>query len=108
MVKAHFSGDEIDCAGEFVNVSGYAGTPQPVQRPHPPIMVGGGGPRVLTLAATEADIVSISNVPFVATNEAGLSPGDELRRRIGFVSKAEQLRVHGGFDDLDIESSPYF
>src|SRR4029078_2280093 len=53
MVKAHFSGDEIDCAGESVNVSGYAGTPQPVQRPHPPIMVGGGGPRVLTLAATE-------------------------------------------------------
>src|ERR1700752_2779429 len=27
MVKAHFSGDEIDCAGEFVNVSGYVGTP---------------------------------------------------------------------------------
>ena len=108
MVKAHFTGDEIDCAGEYVNVSGYAGTPRPVQRPRPPIMVGGGGPRVLALAATEADIVSISNVPFVATNEAGLSPRDELRRRIGYVSTAARRRVQGGFDDVDIESSPYF
>jgi probable F420-dependent oxidoreductase len=108
MVKAHFTGDEIDCAGEFVNVSGYAGRPRPVQRPRPPIMVGGGGPRVLALAATEADIVSISNVPFVATNEAGRSPRDEARRRTGLVYAAARRRTQGGYDDLDIESSPYF
>lgn len=108
MVKAHFSGDEIDCAGEFVTVSGYAGTPRPVQRPRPPIMVGGGGPRVLSLAAREADIVSISNVPFVATNEAGLSPHNEARRRMGLVYAAARRRAAGGYDDLDIESSPYF
>ncbi len=108
LVKAHFSGDEIDCAGEFVNVSGYAGTPRPVQRPHPPIMVGGGGPRVLSLAAREADIVSISNVPFVARNEAGLTPHKEARRRMGLVYAAARRRAASGYDDLDIESSPYF
>lgn len=108
LFKAHFACDEIDCAGEFVNVSGYEGRPRPVQRPHPPIMVGGGGPRVLALAAREADIVSISNVPFVATNEAGLSPRDEARRRIGDVYAAARRRTQGGYDDLDIESSPYF
>ena len=33
--------------------------PKPVQRPHPPILIGGGGPRMLSLAAREANIVSI-------------------------------------------------
>ena len=108
LFKAHFAGEEIDCAGEFFTVSGYAGRPRPVQRPRPPIMVGGGGPRVLALAAREADIVSISNVPFVARNESGLSPQDEARRRSGYVYAAARRRAHGGYDDLDIESSPYF
>ena len=65
LIKAHCSGEELACAGEFVNVDGYQGTPQPVQRPHPPIMIGGGGKRVLTYAGREADIVSINTVPFV-------------------------------------------
>jgi probable F420-dependent oxidoreductase len=30
-----------------------------VQRPHPPILIGGGGPRVLSFAAEHADIISI-------------------------------------------------
>ncbi len=28
LVKAHCAGDELACAGEFVNVNGYQGTPQ--------------------------------------------------------------------------------
>lgn len=36
------------------------GRPKPVQRPHPPIFMGGGGRRMLTLAAREADIVGIN------------------------------------------------
>jgi probable F420-dependent oxidoreductase len=34
--------------------------PRPVQRPGPPLIIGGGGRRVLTLAARHADIVSIN------------------------------------------------
>ena len=36
------------------------GCPKPVQRPRPPILVGGGGRRVLGIAAREADIVGIN------------------------------------------------
>ena len=32
----------------------------PVQKPCPPILIGGGGPRVLKLAAQLADIVGIN------------------------------------------------
>jgi probable F420-dependent oxidoreductase len=34
--------------------------PRPVQTPRPPLMMGGGGPRMLRLAALEADIVGIT------------------------------------------------
>jgi probable F420-dependent oxidoreductase len=104
LIKAHFDGSELAIGGEFVNVHGYAGRPRPVQRPHPPIIIGGGGRRVLGLAAREADIVSISNVPFVESNDAGLSPHEEARRRIGHVQAAAPER----FDTLEVESSPYF
>jgi probable F420-dependent oxidoreductase len=36
------------------------GQPKPVQRPRPPIMIGGGGPRVLALAARHADIIGLN------------------------------------------------
>jgi probable F420-dependent oxidoreductase len=47
-------------AGKYYTVSGLEGTPKPVQRPHPPILIGGGGRRVLQMAAREADIVGFN------------------------------------------------
>ena len=41
--------------GEHYRITGLEGMPKPVQRPHPPIVVGGGGKKVLSLAAREAD-----------------------------------------------------
>ena len=104
LVKAHCAGSELALAGRFVDVSGYRGTPPPVQRPHPPLMIGGGGPRVLAYAARTADIVSINTVPFVEHNDDGLTPHEEAVRRYDRVASAAGPRL----DDLDIESSPYF
>lgn len=103
LIKAHWRGEELDFSGDFVDVHGYAGRPRPVQQPHPPIIIGGGGQRVLTLAGREADIVSISSVPFVAQDH-DLDPRAVAERRIGFVRTAAGER----FGSLDVESSPYF
>lgn len=104
LLKAHWSGEPIDLHGDHVTATGYAGLPEPVQRPHPPIMIGGGRRRVLSLAAREADIVSVNNVPFDPVNADGLSPHEEALRRLGYVRAAAGDR----FDSLDIESSPFF
>lgn len=104
LLKAHWSGDELEVDGTFVRVQGYQGTPPPVQRPHPPLMIGGAKKRVLSLAGREADIASISNVPFVAVNDDGLSPSDEATRRVEYVRAAAGDR----FPEMDVESSPYF
>lgn len=45
--------------GEHYTVTDYEGFPRPLQTP-PPLLVGGGGPRVLRLAARQADIVGIN------------------------------------------------
>jgi probable F420-dependent oxidoreductase len=104
LIRAHWAGEELNCSGDFVHVSGYAGRPRPVQRPHPPIMIGGGGPRVLSFAGREADIVSISSVPFVARDAGGLDPHAVAQRRIDVVRAVAGER----YSRLDVESSPYF
>lgn len=46
--------------GEHYTITDYDGLPKPVQRPRPPILVGGGGRRVLSIAARHADIVGVN------------------------------------------------
>src|SRR5690606_9838810 len=57
VVKQLMGDEPCRFRGEHYRVEGLDGTPKPLQRPHPPILIGGGGRRVLTLAAREADIV---------------------------------------------------
>lgn len=47
-------------SGEHYTITNYNGMPKPVQAPCPPILIGGGGKRVLTIAAREADIIGIN------------------------------------------------
>lgn len=53
VVKGLLAGGKFSFCGLHYTVTHHAGTPQPVQRPRPPILVGGGGRRILTLAARE-------------------------------------------------------
>jgi alkanesulfonate monooxygenase SsuD/methylene tetrahydromethanopterin reductase-like flavin-dependent oxidoreductase (luciferase family) len=59
VIKGLFSGDPVNFAGTHYRISDMRGHPSPVQRPHPPILLGGSGKRILSVAAREADIVSI-------------------------------------------------
>ncbi len=59
VVKGLFCGSPVSFRGCFYSVDGLVGTPAPVQQP-PPLLIGGGGPRVLSLAAREADIVGLN------------------------------------------------
>jgi len=59
IIKGLFGETPVTFAGEHYTVTDFPGFPQPVQRPHPPILIGGGGRRMLAFAAREADIVSI-------------------------------------------------
>jgi probable F420-dependent oxidoreductase len=60
LLKQAFAEGRMERAGD----DAYApirleGLPRSVQRPHPPLLIGGGGRRVLSLAAREAQIVGL-------------------------------------------------
>jgi probable F420-dependent oxidoreductase len=60
LLKRLWTEDDVAFEGRWYTVHDATISPRPVQRPHPPIMIGGSGPRMLRLAGREADIVSIN------------------------------------------------
>jgi probable F420-dependent oxidoreductase len=60
IIKRFFAGGAVSFEGKHYRVQGVDAFPSAVQKPHPPILIGGGGRRMLSLAAREADIVSIN------------------------------------------------
>jgi probable F420-dependent oxidoreductase len=58
ILKSYLSGTAT-LHGEHYNVTDVKGFPRAVQKPHPPLLVAGGGRRILSLAARDADIVAL-------------------------------------------------
>jgi probable F420-dependent oxidoreductase len=135
IVKGLFADEPLDFAGKHYTITGHNGLPKPVQRPHPPIMIGGGGRRVLEFAAREADIIGINpvkrsnaewedqNIPdatHLATDrkvawikEAAGDRFDQLELSIvaPFVVVTDDREVlaatiAGGLDSGDVDTSP--
>jgi probable F420-dependent oxidoreductase len=103
VLKGLFSGEPFTFGGEHYTITDYTAQPVPVQRPHPPFFVGGGGRRTLTLAGREADIVG-----FAPRIRAG---GKVDTRSVTFAAtceKIEWVRAAAGerFDALELNIYP--
>lgn len=60
VLKGCFADGPFSVAGSHYTITDYDAEPKPVQRPHPPLMIGGGGQRILSLAGREADMVGLA------------------------------------------------
>jgi len=60
IIKGLWTGKSFSFEGKHYSVKDLEGTPVPVQKPHPPILLGGGGRKMLTIAGREADIVNVN------------------------------------------------
>lgn len=94
IVKGLLAGERVTFRGRHYAIAELDGRPAPVQRPHPPILIGGGGRRTLTLAAREASIVGL--VPRALADGSGLDRADfgeaALRQKIEWVGAAAGAR----------------
>ena len=59
VIKGLFGDMPFDFSGTYYRISGLDGTPKPLQRPRPPLLLAGGRKRMLSLAGREADIVGL-------------------------------------------------
>ena len=98
IIRRLLSGEELTHHGRFYDLDRARVEPAPVQRPHPRMMLGGGGPRVLRLAAREADIVS-----FVPQFSASGRPMARHATEAALRSRVAQVREAAGSRFIDLE-----
>ena len=89
IIKALLGEDPVSFTGAHYSLSGLTGLPKPVQRPRPPILVGGGGRRTLSIAAREADVVGL--VPRAHADGGGLDVTDATAAAT--IRKVEWIRA---------------
>ncbi len=95
ILTAFFSGDVVNFSGEFYTVTDMPAVPRPMQKPRPPILVGGGGKLVLGVAGRCADIIGV-HLP--ATKDGtgqdfNSATPDDVEKRIGWIKAAAGDRI---------------
>jgi probable F420-dependent oxidoreductase len=89
--------------GDYYQVHGHSLLPRPVQQPGPPLILGGGGRRVLSFAARHADIVSINANLSDGTGGPETAPDmspERTRQKVAWVKEAAGPR----FEELALNA----
>jgi probable F420-dependent oxidoreductase len=99
LLKRLFCEDGVTFSGKYYQVTNSTIAPKPVQQPYPPILIGGGGQRMLSIAARHAQIVSVN----VTTTADGAldwrsATSDAVSQKIDWVRQC----AGGRFDELEL------
>jgi len=109
IIKGLFGSQPFTFSGAHYQVSNLQGLPKPVQLPHPPLLIGGGGKRVLELAAREAHIVGVHcqlNEDEPGQAAAADLAADRIAQKVAWVRSAAQ-RAGRSPDDLELQFTVY-
>lgn len=107
VVKALWGDGPVSFDGRHYRLCGARCSPRPVQRPHPPVLVAGGGRRVLGVAARHADIVGFNAslaAGRIGSEMARSALVERFRERVAWVRAAAGDR----FDHLELHCNTAF
>jgi len=104
VMRACWSGESASFDGRHYVLRDAPNHPLPAQAGGPPLLVGGGGRRVLTLAARKADIVSF--VPNMSAGRVGResaanATGTATAEKLAWVREAAGVR----FEDIELHTN---
>jgi probable F420-dependent oxidoreductase len=99
IIKGLWAGKPLTFTGRCYSIQDIECIPRPIQKPHPPILIGGGGKRVLSIAAREATTVGLN---FKSTPEGGpelatISP-EATAEKVEWIRQAAGTR----FNDIEL------
>ena len=102
IMKALWSTGACTFEGEHYTITGAVGAPLPHSRPHPKVIIGGGGKRVLGIAAREADIVGVNpslTAGYVGPEVLETTTAEYYDERIAWIKAAAGER----FDEIELQ-----
>ena len=107
VIRGCWSGQAFSFSGAHYSITDHRATPVPVQQPGPPILIGGGGPRILRLAGAHADIVGIN-----PNLKAGAITADAAKDALAAqtLQKVEWIKEGAGdrFDAIELQIRYFF
>jgi probable F420-dependent oxidoreductase len=107
VTRALLAGGPVDFAGKHYQVADLEGHPRPVQPGGPPLLVGGGGERLLGVAGRHADIVGINPTARSGVHDAATdldASAESTDRKLGWLREA----AGGRFDSIEIACEVYY
>ena len=107
LLRASFVEGELNIDTPHVHAVGFEAVPKPFTKSGPPIMIGGGAKRILTIAGREADIVSLNfnnSSGKLGADGIGSSTAELTDQKIQWIKDGAGAR----FDQIEIEIAAYF
>mgnify|MGYP006176306259 CR=1 FL=1 len=84
LIKKLWTEDNVEFDGQYYHVAGANQEPKPIQKPHPPVLIGGHGEKhVLRAVASQANICNIGNGMSLDDHDAKLAILSDYCRQIG-------------------------
>jgi len=102
VLKGCFADGPFSYSGAHYRIRDHDAGPRPVQRPHPPFLIGGGQRRILSLAAREAQIVGLAPTVGTRSDAPPRFTRAATEEQIGWVREAAGER----FPELELNVYP--
>ena len=109
VIKGVMGAEPFSFEGEHYTIRSHDGFPKPIQGPHPPVIIGGGGPRVLGIAAREADIVGVNgtlHAGVIGPEAISTMTRDAVVDKVAIVANA--AREAGRLDHIEMNVRTFF
>lgn len=103
IILALWEGGPVNLEGAHYSITDLPGLPKPAQAPHPPLLIGGGGKRVLSLAGKYADIVGLNPTLKAGVIDASAGPSatfEATQQKISWIREAAGDR----FMDIELQT----